>query len=106
MVSKTGAAPDSTSCMHICRLATEALTKGSGDNITVIVAFLKPVDTLESIFKGGQQKHAATSTFYSSRYSSICMNVIKMPHDSVCDCLQSGAVQTMHCNESVNSMRT
>ena len=31
------------------RLGSEALTRMSGDNITVIVAFLKDVDTAETV---------------------------------------------------------
>lgn len=32
------------------RLATEAAARGSGDNITVIVVFLRPVSTAERIY--------------------------------------------------------
>eukprot|EP00210_Caulerpa_lentillifera_P009064 g8649.t1 len=39
------------------RLAMEALTRGSQDNITVIVVFLKAVSTLERIFVDGTVKY-------------------------------------------------
>ena len=41
------------------RLATEALTRGSSDSIsvTVMVVFLQPVDTIERIYADCRQKY-------------------------------------------------
>lgn len=45
------------------RLATEALTRGSADNITATLAFLRPVSTLEKIYDQGKQKYAPHQMF-------------------------------------------
>lgn len=35
------------------RLLAEATTRGSRDNLTCVVAFLRPVTTLEAVYHGG-----------------------------------------------------
>ena len=49
------------------RLVTEAMTRGTGDNVSCIVVFLSPRKTLERIYAKGEQKYRYTSTHYSSR---------------------------------------
>jgi hypothetical protein len=53
------------------RLATEALTRGSGDNITVAVAFLQPVTTLEKIYDNGLQKYAPHQMFVPANRGGV-----------------------------------
>ncbi|QDZ18678.1 protein serine/threonine phosphatase 2C [Chloropicon primus] len=50
------------------RLGLEACSRGSRDNISVLVAFTKQgLGSHEKIFEGGREKHGFTQTFYGSR---------------------------------------
>lgn len=49
------------------RLALESLMRGGGDNVTVVVAFLTHVSTLERVFANGVAVHELTGTVYGSR---------------------------------------
>ena len=50
------------------RLGLEAASRGSGDNISVLVAFTKQgVGSHERIFANGREEHAFTQTYYGSR---------------------------------------
>ena len=50
------------------RLITEAMTRGSGDNVTAAVLFLSSeMESEETIFSGGVQKYVVADTYYGSR---------------------------------------
>lgn len=56
------------------RLATQALTNGSMDNITVVVVFLTPVETIERVYVEGESNR---ETFRSAvRLSSVAFDEI------------------------------
>lgn len=48
-------------------MPTDECVWHAGDNITVIVAFLQPVRTLEAIFRDGKHSHKPARTFYGGR---------------------------------------
>ena len=68
-MAQVGLVRDTVKDPSMCakRLATEALMRGSNDNVTVLVAFLRPVPTLERVYGEGGEAHALTGTAYGTR---------------------------------------
>lgn len=48
------------------RLVTEAIARGSHDNVSVIIAYLTPVTTAEKIFQSGEAKDNSLPAPFSS----------------------------------------
>ena len=67
------------------RLAVEALTRGSSDNITVVVAFLQPVSTIERIYADRQQKYATHQMFLPAKRSMKVSSVEQRSADELRD---------------------
>ena len=67
------------------RLATEALTRGSSDNVTVVVAFLQPVSTIEQIYSDGRQKYAPHQMFMPAKRSAKVSNIEHRSADELRD---------------------